>query len=150
MNSTKSIIILIGLCFFQISHAVEKGIITKDKAGFVTSMRFPGNDKGETTVTPKEFFMEVLNVDPSEHFMKRLGTRRDIECYDQLYKGVPVIGGGYGSFGDGSEVIRSGGYVFGDRNPKAVCQDFLDETGFPVEVPVPTTYSIGILNPVIY
>ena len=39
--------------------------------------------------------MEVLNVDPSEHFMKRLGTRRDIECYDQLYKGLPVIGGGY-------------------------------------------------------
>ncbi len=27
MNSTKSIIILIGLCFSQISHAVEKGII---------------------------------------------------------------------------------------------------------------------------
>ncbi len=53
MNSTKSIIILKGLCFFQISHAVEKGIITKDKAGFVTSMRFLGNDKEEATVTPK-------------------------------------------------------------------------------------------------
>ncbi len=26
MNSKKSIIILIGLCFFQLSHAVEKGI----------------------------------------------------------------------------------------------------------------------------
>ena len=139
MNSKKSIIILIGLCFFQLSHAVEKGIITKDKAGFVTSMRFPGNDKGETTVTPKKFFMEVLNVDPSENFVKRLGTRRDIECYDQLYKGVPVIGGGY---------------VFHKKNGIV---EFIDGkyhslNGFDASpfwrICHPPTYSIGICNPV--
>lgn len=97
MNSKKSIIILIGLCFFQLSHAVEKGIITKDKAGFVTSMRFPGNDKGETTVTPKEFFMEVLIVDPSENFVKRLGkssnedVQRNIVKKDIIIKTVNTI-----------------------------------------------------------
>lgn len=94
-NSTRAIIILLGFCTFLTSHAEKKSIVTKDNAGYVTSMRYSDIDKGETTVTPKDFFMEIMKVNPSENFVKRLGTRRDIECYDQYYKGVPVVGGGY-------------------------------------------------------
>jgi len=34
---------------------------------------------------------------------------------------------------------KSMNVIFGDRNPKAICQELLDETGSPVEVIVPTT-----------